>query len=151
VAAVGVIKRNIHWILLYLALYLLLYTSGLLAAVLPAERGDGMYHRYDGGGVTVDGPAVLVRKNFKETVSVNAAYYVDNVSSASIDVTATGAGDDAAEATFYTLQSGDTLGKIAAQHYGDAGKYPVIFEANQPMLPHPDKIYPGQSLPIPPL
>jgi nucleoid-associated protein YgaU len=54
-----------------------------------------------------------------------------------------------AEATFYTVQSGDTLGKIAQQHYGSAGKYTVIFEANQPMLKDPDKIYPGQSLRIP--
>jgi nucleoid-associated protein YgaU len=53
--------------------------------------------------------------------------------------------------TFYTVQSGDTLGKIAAAHYGNAGKYTVIFEANQPMLSDPDKIYPGQSLRIPPL
>lgn len=35
--------------------------------------------------------------------------------------------------------------------YGNAGKYPVIFEANQPMLKHPDKIYPGQVLRIPTL
>jgi len=68
VAAVSVIKRNLHWIILYLALYLLLYSSGLLAAVLPAERGDGMHHRYDGGGVTVDGPAVLTsRKRSRST------------------------------------------------------------------------------------
>ena len=53
--------------------------------------------------------------------------------------------------TFYTVQSGDTLGKIAAAHYGNAGKYTVIFEANQPMLSDPDKIYPGQSLRIPAL
>ena len=26
---------------------------------------------------------------------------------------------------------------------------PVIFEANKPMLSHPDKIYPGQKLRIP--
>jgi nucleoid-associated protein YgaU len=56
-----------------------------------------------------------------------------------------------AEAVFYTVKSGDTLGKIAAEHYGDAGKYPVIFEANKPMLTDPNKIYPGQSLRIPPL
>jgi nucleoid-associated protein YgaU len=53
--------------------------------------------------------------------------------------------------TFYTVQSGDTLGKIAAAQYGDASKYPVIFEANKPMLTDPDKIYPGQSLRIPAL
>ena len=46
---------------------------------------------------------------------------------------------------------GDTLSKIAKQHYGNAMKYPVIFEANKPMLEHPDKIYPGQVLRIPPI
>jgi len=55
------------------------------------------------------------------------------------------------EAVFYTVVSGDTLGKIAKQHYGNAGKYPVIFEANKPMLSNPDKIYPGQVLRIPPV
>jgi nucleoid-associated protein YgaU len=47
--------------------------------------------------------------------------------------------------------SGDNLSHIARKYYGDANKYPVIFEANRPMLSHPDKIYPGQSLRIPPL
>lgn len=52
---------------------------------------------------------------------------------------------------FYTVKSGDTLGKIAKAHYGNAMKYPVIFEANKPMLTDPDRIYPGQVLRIPPL
>ena len=55
------------------------------------------------------------------------------------------------KAVFYTVVSGDSLSKIAKEHYGDAMKYPVIFEANKPMLEHPDKIYPGQVLRIPPL
>ena len=59
--------------------------------------------------------------------------------------------DGAPVATFYTVESGDTLSKIAKEHYGDAMKYPVIFDANRPMLSDPDKIYPGQSLRIPPL
>lgn len=59
--------------------------------------------------------------------------------------------DDAPTARFYTVVSGDTLGKIAREMYGDAGKYPVIFEANKPMLSDPNKIYPGQVLRIPPL
>jgi nucleoid-associated protein YgaU len=53
------------------------------------------------------------------------------------------------EARYYTVASGDTLSKIAKQFYGDANKYPQIFEANRPMLSHPDKIYPGQKLRIP--
>lgn len=54
-------------------------------------------------------------------------------------------------AQFYTVVRGDTLSKIAKQFYGDPNKYPAIFEANKPMLTHPDKIYPGQNLRIPPL
>jgi nucleoid-associated protein YgaU len=53
------------------------------------------------------------------------------------------------EAQFHTVVSGDTLGKIAKAFYGNAMKYPVIFEANKPMLKDPDKIYPGQVLRIP--
>lgn len=55
------------------------------------------------------------------------------------------------EAKYYTVQPGDTLSKIAAQHYGDGSKYPIIFEANKPMLKNPNEIYPGQVLRIPPL
>jgi nucleoid-associated protein YgaU len=58
---------------------------------------------------------------------------------------------DEPEATYYTVQSGDSLSKIAKQYYGNAMKYPEIFEANKPMLSDPDKIYPGQVLRIPPL
>ena len=52
---------------------------------------------------------------------------------------------------FYTVKSGDTLGKIAKEQYGNASKYTVIFEANKPMLKDPDHIYPGQTLRIPAL
>jgi len=57
-----------------------------LAAVLPDDRADALYHRYEGGGVTVDGPSLLVRKKLGEKYSVAANYYMDFVSSASIDV-----------------------------------------------------------------
>ena len=53
------------------------------------------------------------------------------------------------EAKFYTVVKGDTLSKISKEYYGDANKYNKIFEANKPMLTHPDKIYPGQVLRIP--
>jgi nucleoid-associated protein YgaU len=56
----------------------------------------------------------------------------------------------APQAQFYTVVKGDTLSKIAKQFYGDANAYTAIFEANKPMLSHPDKIYPGQNLRIPP-
>jgi len=56
------------------------------AAVLPEDRLDLLYHGYDGGGVEVTGPSVLVRKSFAKSFSGYYNYYVDNVSSASIDV-----------------------------------------------------------------
>lgn len=56
---------------------------------------------------------------------------------------------EAPAAVFHTVKKGDTLSKIAKKYYGDAMRYPEIFEANKPMLDHPDKIYPGQMLRIP--
>lgn len=77
-----------HRSLRLLALLLLAPAIGT-AAVLPDDRADFMYHRYDGGGVTIQGPSILVRKKFGEQFAVNANYYVDMVSSASIDVVTT--------------------------------------------------------------
>lgn len=59
------------------------------AAVLPQDRVDVMYHAYQGGGVTIDGPAVMLRKKAGQSVSVSAYYYIDTVSGASVDVQAT--------------------------------------------------------------
>lgn len=78
-------------------------TATAQAAVLPEERADAMFHSYDGGGITIDGPSVLVRKNFKETVSISGNYYVDNISSASIDVLSSGASRYSEERTEYSL------------------------------------------------
>ncbi len=50
---------------------------------------------------------------------------------------------------FYTIQSGDTLSGIAKRYYGDAMKYPVLFEANREVIKNPDLIYPGQTIRIP--
>ena len=55
------------------------------------------------------------------------------------------------QSVFYEVQSGDSLSKIAKEHYGDPMKYNMIFEANKPMLKDPNLIYPGQVLRIPPL
>jgi hypothetical protein len=81
----------------------LLYATAAGAAILPEQRADAMYHSYDGGGVTIDGPSVLVRKNFAETVSASANYYVDNVSSASIDVITSGASAYSEQRTEYSV------------------------------------------------
>lgn len=56
------------------------------AGVLPEDRADALYHSYDGGGVEVTGPSILIRKGDTKNFSTSANYYVDSISSASIDV-----------------------------------------------------------------
>ena len=65
------------------------FSQSLLAAVLPADRADALYHSYNGGGVQVTGPSILVRKSVANNVSTSFNYYVDAISSASIDVVTT--------------------------------------------------------------
>ena len=55
-----------------------------IADVLPDDRADVMYHNYDGGGITIQGPSVLVRKKVGDSLSLSASYYEDLISSASI-------------------------------------------------------------------
>ena len=72
-----------------MATALLFANGGALAGVLPEDRTDFMYHLYDGGGVAIDGPSVLVRKQAGSSLSFVGNYYVDTISSASIDVITT--------------------------------------------------------------
>ena len=99
----------------------------------------------DGDTVTIYGEAENQETKEKVVLLVGNTSGVANVDDR-MDVAV-----QEALAQFYTVVKGDTLGKIAKEFYGDAMKYPVIFEANKPMLTHPDKIYPGQVLRIPAL
>ncbi len=72
-----------------LPVVLLFVTTIAQGKVLPEDRNDALWHYYDGGGVTIQGPSVLVRKSYKDKVSVWANYYVDMISGASIDVETT--------------------------------------------------------------
>ena len=74
--------RRAHWLLPAV----LATTLGSHAGVLPDDRTDMLWHSYDGGGITVQGPSVLVRKKFGDSLSLSGNYYVDMISSASIDV-----------------------------------------------------------------
>lgn len=72
-----------------LALFLLAMSQSIWAGVLPDDRADLLYHRYEGGGVEIDGPSILIRKKVGASLSFVGNYYVDMVSSASIDVVTT--------------------------------------------------------------
>lgn len=102
---------------------------------------------YDGnqGKVTVTGNAPT--QAVKEKVTLCCGN-VANVTSVDNQMNVT---NPEPEAQYHDVVRGDTLSAIAKKYYGDANKYPVIFEANKPMLSHPDKIYPGQKLRIPAL
>ena len=70
----------------WLAASLSLGCVAAFAATLPEDLAELMYHSYDGGGVQVTGPALKLRKGFGNDFSASANYYVDSISSASIDV-----------------------------------------------------------------
>jgi nucleoid-associated protein YgaU len=99
----------------------------------------GVEIKVDGDKVTLEGKAVS--PEMKEKIIV-AAGNIKGVASVE-------AQSDAAEPVFYTVKKGDTLSAIAQHTLGKASAYQAIFEANKPMLSHPDKIYPGQMLRIP--
>src|SRR6187551_2308532 len=80
------------------------------AGVLPEDRADVLYFRYDGGGVTISGPSMLVQKSIGEHVSLSANYYIDMVSSASVDVE-TSASPYEDERTQSSLSASFLLGK----------------------------------------
>lgn len=62
---------------------------------------------------------------------------------------AAAAGGGQSQGQTYTVKPGDTLSKIAKEHYGDGSEYMKIFYANQDKLKDPDKIQVGQQLTIP--
>lgn len=74
---------------LVVALAGLLFGSSAMASVLPEDRSDILYHLYEGGGVRIDGPSILMRKQVGPSTSFVTNYYVDMISSASIDVITT--------------------------------------------------------------
>lgn len=108
---------------------------------------DGIEVNVDGDKVTVTGPAASTEQAEKIVLALGNTMGVSAVEN-KLDVA-----QPSTEARMYTVKSGDTLWKIAEEMYGKGkgAQYTVIFEANTPMLNHPDKIYPGQVLRIPEL
>ena len=114
------------------------------SAVLQKEVADlGLDTK--GAEITVDGDKVIVSggdmtQEEREKV-ILAVGNVEGVAEVEADTS-----DDP---VFHTVEKGDTLWAIAEKTLGNGSKYNAIFEANRPMLSHPDKIYPGQTLRIP--
>lgn len=120
---------------------------------------DGLKIERDGGTVKISGEVASQEEKEKILLALGNIEGVERVEESLSIATAADANADAgrgqppvqadASAHFYTVQPGDTLSAIAQKRYGKASLYPRIFEANRPMLSHPDKIYPGQVLRLP--
>lgn len=106
---------------------------------------DGLSVEFDGasGGVTVSGVAPDQATKEKIVLCCGNVHGVAQVNDLMT------VAQPADESQWHTVAKGDTLSAIAKKFYGNANAYPAIFEANKPMLKHPDKIYPGQLLRIP--
>ncbi len=87
----GVVVTRMQYAGKALVILLLCACLPSMAGVLPDDRADVLYHSYDGGGVDITGPSVLVLKKIGQNVALRGNYYVDSVSSASIDVITSGA------------------------------------------------------------
>lgn len=110
---------------------------------LGLEKGDMDIHVDEDGNVSVTGKAVSQEMKEKIILAIGNVEGVEGVNDQ--------AEADGAASEFHTVVSGDTLSGISKKYYGSWKHYPVIFEANKPMLSDPNKIYPGQVLRIPPL
>ena len=102
--------------------------------------------RFDNGCAVVSGQCATQADLEKVVLAIGNVGEVDRVVEL-MGVDAPAAEPDSTE--YHTVVSGDNLSKIAKKYYGDASKYPAIFEANRPMLKDPDSIFPGQMLRIP--
>lgn len=107
----------------------------------------------DGGTVTLNGEADSEEVREKAVLLAGNIKGVETVNDDGLKVRVP-AGEDVPPpktSTFYTIEKGDTLSKIAKREYGSADKWDVLFNANQEVIGHPDRIYPGQTIRIPDL
>ena len=118
-----------------------------ITAYIAAQGFDtsGLTVAFDGASSTVSVGGVVADQATREKVLLCCGN-VDGVEHVNDNLTVT---NPEPEARFHTVARGDTLSAIAKTYYCNANAYMKIFEANKPMLGHPDKIYPGQKLRIP--
>ena len=130
--------------------------DSIKAHILADNPGiDNLSVTYQKGFVTLEGnsgtwdaveKAVLMAGNVQGVVDVYATGLKPYV-----DPTAPPKAAAAAEPeeTYYVIEKGDTLWKIAAKFLGSGNRYPEILEANREVILDPDKIFPGQKIRIP--
>ena len=116
---------------------------GLLQTLNLGISGLSVSYNADTDTATLRGQAPSQEAREKAILAVGN---IDHVAKVDDQLTVT---SNEPQSQFYTVQSGDTLSKIAERFYGNASEYNKIFEANRPMLNDPDHIFVGQQLRIP--
>lgn len=96
------------------------------------------------GKVSLSGKAESAEAMEKTVLIAGNVKGVSDVDASGIEAPA-----PAADVVYYTIESGDTLSKIAKEFLGNAMDYPKIFEANREVIKDPNLIYPGQKIRIP--
>ena len=122
-------------------------SQGDLSAAL--QRAGVTVYGLQVSGTTVTG---TVGSEEERSKAYSAIAGVDNAMNLNLSVDTAfqaQAASAAAGSQSYTVQSGDSLSKIAKQFYGDASQWKKIHEANRDAVPNPDLIRPGQQLTIP--
>ena len=104
---------------------------------------------YKDGLATISGVAPTQKDLEIARLTVGNHEGVHKVNDDGLTVAPQPATPDQQPGRMYTVKAGDTLSKIAKEELGDASKYPLLFDANKPMLKDPNKIYPGQVLRVP--
>jgi nucleoid-associated protein YgaU len=123
------------------------------------DNVDNLKATFSNGSVTLTGTAKSLAAKEKATLIAGNVRGVERVNADGITVAGNGAmggkempgvtGAKAAGSRFYTIQSGDSLSRIAQRELGDGNRWNELFEANREVIEDPDMIYPGQQIRIP--
>ncbi len=105
---------------------------------------EGLTVNVEDGVATISGEAESPSAYEKAVLMAGNALGVDSVEASGLN-----APEQSYEVTYYEIQKGDSLWKIADKFYGDGNKYKKIFEDNREVIKDPDKIFPGQKIRIP--
>jgi len=101
----------------------------------------GLEIKFDNGKISLEGAVSDKEVRAKIIVAMGSN---DGIATISQEITTQA--PPTPPARVYTVVKGDIPSKISKAHSGDPNKHNKIFEAIEPMLAHPDKIYPGQVL-----
>ena len=105
---------------------------------------EGLNVSFDNGKVALTGKAASAEAMEKAVLIAGNVQGVTDVDVSGLESPTADAG-----VVYYTVQSGDSLSKIAKTYLGDAMAYTAIFEANREVIKDADLIYPGQKIRIP--